>query len=191
MGVCVCVCVWFEATSSDEGRTVTVASHPFVTCPVLDPQMKRIAEYVHIRALAGTARPQQPSLKLTLCLLNARQASQLSRLLCSSCSRMPQQTTLRQRITSIIISRRQSTALRLRTFYSGDKKIKGRIQQRLLSPATIWACPQRQCDPKKLFLATGHLIMKLRTRLLPETAELLMFLNKNISPVHPRRRPIV
>jgi len=49
----VCVCVWFEATFSDEGRTVTVASHPFVTCPVLDPQMKRIA---------GTARPQQPSL---------------------------------------------------------------------------------------------------------------------------------
>jgi len=40
---------------------VTVASHPFITCAVLDPQMKRIAEYAHVRALTGAAPPQQPS----------------------------------------------------------------------------------------------------------------------------------
>ena len=97
-----------------------VASHPFVTCTVLDPQMKRIAEYVHVRALASAAHPQQTTLlKLTLCPLNARQASQLGQPLCSSCSRMQQRTTLRRRMTSIIISQRQSTALRLRTLYSG------------------------------------------------------------------------
>jgi len=68
-----------------------VASHPFVTCTVLDPQMKRIAAYVHVRALASAAHPQQTTLlKLTLCPLNARQASQLGRPLCSSCSRMQQ-----------------------------------------------------------------------------------------------------
>jgi len=46
---------------SDRGRTVTVSSHPFVTCAVLDMQLKRIAEYAHVRALTGAARPQQPS----------------------------------------------------------------------------------------------------------------------------------
>jgi len=54
--VCVCVCVWFEAMLSDGIRTVAVASHPFVTGAVLDPQLKRIAEYVHVCALAGAAR---------------------------------------------------------------------------------------------------------------------------------------
>ena len=45
---------------SDGIRTVAVASHPFVTGAVLDPQLKRIAEYVHVCALAGAAGPQQP-----------------------------------------------------------------------------------------------------------------------------------
>jgi len=40
---------------------VTAASHPFITCAVLDLQLKRIAEYAHVRALAGAAPPQQPS----------------------------------------------------------------------------------------------------------------------------------
>jgi len=40
---------------------VTIASHPFNTCAVLDPQLKRIAEYAHVCALTGAAPPQQPS----------------------------------------------------------------------------------------------------------------------------------
>ena len=32
---------------------MTIASHPFVTCAVLDPQLKRIAEYAHVRALTS------------------------------------------------------------------------------------------------------------------------------------------
>ena len=41
---------------------MTLASHPFITCAVLDPQLKRIAEYAHVCALTGAAPPQQPSL---------------------------------------------------------------------------------------------------------------------------------
>jgi len=68
---------------------VTAASHPFVTCAVLDLLMKRIAKYAHLRALTHSSRPQTTSLMLTLCPLNARQASQLCRPLCSSCIGVP------------------------------------------------------------------------------------------------------
>ena len=52
-------------------------------------------------------------------------------------------------------------------------------------------CAVKSVRSQRLFSATGHLIMMLRSRLLPQTAKLLEFLNKNISPIRPRRRPIV
>jgi len=117
-----------------------IASHPFVRCAVIDLQVKRITDYAHVLALTSAARPQQPSPDDVTeadpppaeC-----QTGESTRLLCSSCSGVPQRTTPRWRMTSIIISWHQLTALRLRTFYSGGKKMKGLIQQRLLSPSAI------------------------------------------------------
>ena len=40
--------------------------------------------------------------------------------------------------------------------------------------------PATSVESERLFSATGRLISKLRSRLLPETAEILIFLNKNI-----------
>jgi len=57
--------------------------------------------------LPHNSRHRTTSLKLTHRPLNARQASQLGRSLCSSCSRVPQRRTLHRRMTSIINSRRQ------------------------------------------------------------------------------------
>ena len=51
--------------------------------------------------------------------------------------------------------------------------------------------PATLMQPERLFSATGNVNMKLRSRLLPQTAELLVFLNKNISPIRPWRRPTV
>ena len=57
--------------------------------------------------LAHNSHHWMTSLKLRS--LNARQASQLGQLHCSTCSGVPQRTTLHRRTTSIIISCRQST----------------------------------------------------------------------------------
>ena len=43
----------------------------------------------------------------------------------------------------------------------------------------ILSIPATSVQSKRLFSATGRLISKLRLRLLPDTAEMLVFLNKN------------
>jgi len=35
-----------------------IASHPFVSCAVIDLQVKRITEYARVLALTSAARPQ-------------------------------------------------------------------------------------------------------------------------------------
>jgi len=90
-------------------------------------------------------------------------------------------------MTSIIVSRRQLTALRLRTFYGGGEKMEGRIQQRL----PLSECARNVGAIRKTVLGHRAYIMKLCSWLLLETAELLVFLNKNISPIRWQRRPIV
>jgi len=117
--------LWFEATLSGGGRTMMIASHPFVRCAVIDLQVKRITEYAHVLALTSAARPQQPSPDDVTeadpppaeC-----QTGESTRLLCSSCSGVPQRTTPRWRMTSIIISRHQSTALGCERFTVAAKK---------------------------------------------------------------------
>lgn len=174
---------------------VDIVRHPFTVATVLDPQLKRLADmpdnirqaaYGHVSGLVAAAAQELASVAESSTAAedneppvkrhkadDARSAA--IRFLCSDSDAAPQ-------------------AVNDFDAYLCAAVVDGRIDVNILDwwaknqstyPATaivahhMLAIPATSVQSERLFSATGRLISKLRSRLLPETAEMLVFLNKN------------
>jgi len=173
---------------------VDIVRHPFTVATVLDPQLKRLADmpdnirqaaYGHVSGLVAAAAQELASVSESSTAAEdneppvkrhkADTRSAAIRFLCSDSDAAPQ-------------------AVNDFDAYLCAAVVDGRIDVNILDwwaknqstyPATaivahhMLAIPATSVQSERLFSATGRLISKPRSRLLPETVEMLVFLNKN------------
>jgi hypothetical protein len=188
----------------------SMASHPFIVCTVLDPMTKhmtsfpptvRVAAYDHVRGLIKDALVPRPAPEATLTAPEQEQDLEVQepppkrpktesnraatmRFLREATSDSNDATAIREPINDF------DGYLAAPVAVNDDTEVLDWWKHHQFSyPGTatvarqFLAIPATSVASERLFSATGRLISKLRSRLLPETAEMLVFLNRNSSLV--------
>jgi len=173
----------------------SVAQHPFMVAAVLDPQLKKLsgvpdnvrtADYNHVRKLAAAARRARPMQSAA----ETAEVNEQEPVPKRQCVQQSSRTAVLQFLNasydddddnagndfdgyvSIAVDRKTAVLEWWKSPASADPNTAAVAQQYLAIPTT-------STNSKRLFSSMGHLISKLHSRLLPETAEMLVFLNKN------------
>jgi len=186
---------------------VSIAQHPFIVATVLDPQLKRMtdvpedirqAAYSFVRNMTATAAKelhdiqvaaaaeasaaqtdhdddaaQKPAKRLKL---DPRMAA--LQFLCddsddNSNSVAPE---VHNDFDTYLSAGIDHSDVNMMDWWSDNKR---HYPATALVARRILSIPATSVQSERLFSATGRLISKLRSRLLPDTAEMLVFLNKN------------